>query len=205
MNNEAFEIEFTNRNPINGNTKFGGQPDWYDIPQWPIGKTSGKLMKFVCQIKLSDIGLNDDVAKYAYFFISDNEGLDETWLCDGGDNAIILQPGNYVGDVQNIAEGPTLYKMVEKLLFKKLREKSYCSSVTLTSIKDSSEDYKNKLLGTPEFLQFEEYPSNNPENWDLLFQIDSTNVPFYINFGGSGVGYGFINKKRTEAKFIWQQ
>ncbi len=30
------------------------------------------------------------------------------------------------------------------------------------------------------------------EEWNLLIQLDSSSVPFSINFGDAGVGYGFI-------------
>src|SRR5580765_7602219 len=33
-------------------TKFGGQPDWFSEPQWPLSRQTGKPMRFICQIKL---------------------------------------------------------------------------------------------------------------------------------------------------------
>ena len=35
-------------------------------------------------------------------------------------------------------------------------------------------------------------------------QLDSTLVPFYINFGDAGVGYVFVNIDYTVGKFLWQ-
>jgi len=61
---------------------------------------------------------------------------------------------------------------------------------------------QNKYNGSPVFIQGEEYPSK--DKWNLLIQLDSTNLPFYINFGDAGVGYGFINETEDSAKFIWQ-
>lgn len=60
----------------------------------------------------------------------------------------------------------------------------------------------NKLGGTPGFLQNDELPF--PEPWHLLLQLDSTQVPFWINFGDAGIGYAFINGNGTEGKFLWQ-
>jgi len=72
LNKIAFEIEFSTTKPKKGCTKFGGQPDWINEIQWPIGKTSGKPMKFVCQIDLTEIGLTNVQPKLAYFFTISN-------------------------------------------------------------------------------------------------------------------------------------
>ena len=63
-------------------------------------------------------------------------------------------------------------------------------------------DVRNKFNGEPVFIQEEEFKSR--DGWKLLMQLDATNVPFYINFGDAGVGYGFINETEDNAKFIWQ-
>jgi uncharacterized protein YwqG len=60
----------------------------------------------------------------------------------------------------------------------------------------------NKVGGTPDFLQSDELPF--PERWHLLLQLDSTQVPFWINFGDAGIGYAFLNGNGTEGKFLWQ-
>jgi uncharacterized protein YwqG len=60
----------------------------------------------------------------------------------------------------------------------------------------------NKLGGTPGFLQNEDYPGEG--EWKLLLQLDSTKVPFYVNFGDAGVGYAFLSADGREARFLWQ-
>jgi len=50
----------------------------------------------------------------------------------------------------------------------------------------------NKFGGTPIFLQGDEFPNGGP--WNRLLQLDSTKVPFSINFGDAGNGYAFISK-----------
>lgn len=35
-------------------------------------------------------------------------------------------------------------------------------------------------------------------------KLDSTQVPFWINFGDAGIGYAFINGKGTDGRFLWQ-
>jgi len=60
----------------------------------------------------------------------------------------------------------------------------------------------NKLGGTPGFMQGDEFPSQAP--CQLLLQLDSTSVPFYINFGDAGIGYAFISEDGCLGKFLWQ-
>ncbi len=35
-------------------TKFGGQPNWLEEPQWPISSELDSQMRFICQIKLTN-------------------------------------------------------------------------------------------------------------------------------------------------------
>jgi uncharacterized protein YwqG len=58
----------------------------------------------------------------------------------------------------------------------------------------------NKIGGTPFFLQEDALPPSG----HLLMQLDSTKVPFYINFGDCGVGYAFISPDGTMGKFLFQ-
>jgi uncharacterized protein YwqG len=60
----------------------------------------------------------------------------------------------------------------------------------------------NKIGGTPCFIQNAEFPPGG--QWNLLLQLDSTSVPFYINFGDAGVGYAFLSEDGEKAKFLWQ-
>lgn len=214
-------IEFKEEKASKLSTKFGGQPDWIAQPQWPVSKETGNPMRFICQIDLSEF--NTD-AKMAYLFLTDEEEyVDGTWEPDGGENAIILQPSTeiYAASVSK-ANGPTLYKMVKKLFSKNLAPKDVEFSISLKEevepefVNESDrsgwtderlENYakaldKNKIGGTPLFLQGTEFPDSG--KWDLLMQIDSTKVPFFINFGGSGVGYAFLSEDGKKAKFLWQ-
>lgn len=61
---------------------------------------------------------------------------------------------------------------------------------------------ENKIGGTPVFMQGDEFPFES--GWQLLLQLDACNVPFWVNFGDSGVGYAFLNETGDEAKFLWQ-
>lgn len=204
-----FEIEFADRKGEKGRTKFGGQPDWLTKQEWPISEETGEPMRFICQIDLPEIGLENLEAKFAYLFMTDGEEyVDGTWEPDGGENAIILQPGHNAMKTREVSDGPTLYTMVEQPDRPKLVPQPFECAVNLTpSIdKEALEDELeiiNKFGGAPVFLQYDEYPYDD-KTWELLIQLDSANVPFNINFGDAGVGYGFISPDGTKAKFLWQ-
>ena len=98
-------------------TKFGGQPVWIDEPQWPISKELGKPMQFICQIKIDPALFGECPAQMAYLFMTDDSdavGMYDTWDPDGGENAVILQPGHTAAATQPLTEGPSLYRMVSK-------------------------------------------------------------------------------------------
>ena len=59
-----------------------------------------------------------------------------------------------------------------------------------------------KIGGPPVFIQGEEYPAG--DGWRLLLQFDSASVPFYVNFGDTGIGYAFLSADGRSGKFLWQ-
>ena len=60
----------------------------------------------------------------------------------------------------------------------------------------------NKIGGTPVFMQGDEFPG--PGSWQLLLELDSTRVPFFVNFGDAGIAYAFLSEDGTTGKFLWQ-
>jgi uncharacterized protein YwqG len=204
-------------------TKFGGQPVWVEEPQWPLSRESGEPMRFICQIRLDEDLFGATAARMAYVFMTDGEDyVDGTWEPDGGENAVVLQPGGAPVETAKLAEGPTLYRMVKKLFRKDLVSEPCEYAVRLTEGEDpplADEDVSiswseaaaqehekrlagNKLGGTPLFIQGPELPDEG--EWRLLLQLDSTQVPFYLNFGDAGVGYAFISLDGRKARFLWQ-
>ena len=201
-------------------TKFGGQPVWIGEPQWPLSRETGNPMRFVAQIKLDDVSNLTTSARMAYFFMTeeeDGEFVDGTAEADGGENAIIVQPGETTVPTVTNAEGPTLFRIVEES-----RQQESCefavelteandvefipedSNVEMSDIDNDIEAKgfsENKLGGTPIFLQGDFFPYEDSSQF--LFQFDSCSVPFYINFGDAGVGYAFMNREGTGAKFFW--
>ena len=217
---EFVEAKTPVREPV---TKFGGQPVWLSEPQWPLSAETGKPMRFICQIALSDEFFGPTDAKMAYIFMTDgDEYVDGTWEPDGGENAVILQPGNTSAPVETIAEGPTLYRMVKKIFNKRLVPEP-CEFTVQGPVSDDPdfvpeseraqwpeekwEKYANtldgnKIGGTPIFMQGDEFPG--PGSWKLLLELDSTRVPFFVNFGDAGIAYAFLLEDGSVGKFLWQ-
>lgn len=222
-------IEFTpSHSPITGFiTKFGGQPVWFSEPQWPISKSLGRPMQFICQIKLVPELFGETYGKMAYIFMSpdgdDGEWIvDDTWQPDSGENAVIIQPGHPTIVTQPLTIGPSLFEMVEQPGQQYLKPKplEYATNLTLSEDPDYVPHRErrgwdeaqwtkygealsgNKLGGVPNFIQNEELPIQS--KWYLLIQLDSAQVPFYINFGDAGIGYAFISEDGRVGKFLWQ-
>jgi hypothetical protein len=184
---------------------------------------TGKPMRFICQVALTDEPFNLATPKMAYVFMTDEEDyVDDTWEPDGGENAVILQPGRTSLSVKPLAEGPTLYRMVNQPGRSRLVPEP-CEFTVKGSISDDPAfvdeaaraewpDEKwdshakalegNKIGGTPIFLQGDEFPG--PGSWKLLLELDSTQVPFFVNFGDAGTGYAFLSEDGTIGKFLWQ-
>jgi hypothetical protein len=179
-------------------------------------------MRFIGQVALDARLFGRIDGRMAYLFMTDDEeDVDGTWKPDGGENAVIIQPGDLLVPVREIAEGPTLYRMASGC-GNNLAQEACEFLVRLAEDEDPEfvpegdrwrgdwalmEAYHkklvgNKLGGTPGFLQGDEFPGD--EFHRLLLQLDSTRVPFWINFGDCGIGYAFLSRSGRSGKFLWQ-
>jgi uncharacterized protein YwqG len=214
---------FEAKKPINElATKFGGQPHWLGEPQWPLSKATGEPMRFIGQIAIAPEIFGQVSARMAYLFMTDDEKVDGTWDPDGGENALILQPGETSIRTEPLTNGPTLFRMGKRFFGAMNWPKTLEFGVRLTTGEDSvprtddagrkisEEEFDsalqalsgNKVGGTPMFLQGDEFPAGGP--WNLLLQLDSAALPFFVNFGDAGVGYAFISQDGKQGKFLWQ-
>lgn len=203
-------------------TKFGGQPVWLQQPAWPISQSTGEPMRFICQIALYPEIFGNVIGRMAYVFMTDLEKqVVPAWDPDSGENAIVIQPGAPCRwETREDHLGPTIYEYVEVPGDDELHARSceYLVDVfrrtdpefvneTVRNAMDEpsfarySKDVEgNKIGGTPGFLQEDALPGPG----HLLLQLDSRKVPFYLNFGDSGVGYAFISPDGTMGKFLFQ-
>lgn len=200
-------------------TKFGGQPVWIDEPEWPLSESLDEPMMFIGQIAIEPELFPDAQGKMAYLFMTDSEehgSNPPTWDPDGGENAIVIQPGGEVWvETEPLSEGPTLnlrgpsssrpreYRVtcVEGHDAEFLPEHERCDLSQAEKETKFGKLEESKIGGTPIFIQSDEFPG---DDWQLLFQFDSDNLPFDLHFGDAGIGYGFISADGDEAKFLWQ-
>jgi uncharacterized protein YwqG len=202
-------------------TKFGGQPVWLGEPEWPTSRSTGQQMQFIGQIALEQELFGDIPSQMAYLFMADEDDVDNTFEAEGGENAVILQPGVPTTPVCPLAVGPTVQTILDTAPLRMSVAWEYAAILTPRDEPDftdqgvlwtnwdsqAREAYwdavkGNKIGGTPGFLQGDEFPG--PGTWQLLLQLDSTKVPFDINFGDAGIGYAFIAGDGRIAKFLWQ-
>ncbi|MFI5802276.1 hypothetical protein [Streptomyces sp. NPDC051561] len=171
--------------PVDGPvTKMGGRPAWLEVAQWPLSRGSGAPMEFLGQFALRGGGLG-------YLFMTAGDG-DGTFEPEGGENALIIQPGgripDFLADVREERSGPTVAQ----------------DHLPVIGEADPEAECWQFLGGPgvePFWLQGEEVPG---EGWELLVQLDSTALPFHVNFGDAGIGYAFLSPDGKEGRFLWQ-
>jgi hypothetical protein len=202
-------------------TKFGGQPTWMAGPQWPLSRATGEPMRFICQVAIDPLLFGNAPSSVAYLFITDGETfVDNTWDAEGGENALVVQPGHYDGPMLLLREGPTLQTWLADEGERRPVQIEYAVELVPGEAPDVLDEDKAraegdgawqeytsrwsdiKLGGTPAFLQEEKYPLGGP--WRLLLQLDSEGVPFELNFGDAGIGYAFLSADGSHGKFLWQ-
>lgn len=160
-------------------TKFGGQPVWLTTPQWPMARSDGKPMRFICQIALPP-DLQCGGQRMAYVFMSDNvDGA--TYEAEGGDNAVILQPAAFEPHVRveaTSAPGPTLEVMRPGATGNRLVPVETELRVELMELPDeaaSDEEFlfATRIGGAPGWMQGDDTPAPAGAAWRFLAQIDS--------------------------------
>jgi len=195
-----------------GVSRFGGQPDWLEAPCWPVSAELGVPMRFIAQIRLP--AEPDAAPRLAYVFLTDeDEEYVDTFEADGGENAVIVQPGGVVPvDYEPLASGPSLCdREGHPVCFLLETDPPRDTGAVPAPGADQPQNATGTALGanlpavqvggTPAWVQGEETPAGD---WQLLAQIDSTQVPFWINFGDAGIGYVFLDTALTRGCLLWQ-
>lgn len=169
-------------------TKVGGQPVWLEEPQWPLSRETGQPMQFLGQFAL-------DGGRLAYLFMTQDEDdwVDGTYEPEGGENALVIQPGGRVPDflaVEPRGEGPSAGS-------------DHLPRAGAAGGEGEAEPWQ--FLGgagvEPRWLQGEETPG---AGWRLVVQLDADQLPFEVDFGDAGIGYAFLSPDGKEGRFLWQ-
>ncbi|MBO0607556.1 hypothetical protein [Myceligenerans salitolerans] len=206
-----------------GRAKLGGQPVWRDRHQWPQSAANGEQMMFIGQFPIPG-----DVQRMAYLFRTDGDkGL--TWEADGGENALIVQPGGRVpAFIKTVASatGPTLWKRGPEWNDGPSVERSinfvpidaeverwlelaadYCEAERNGLPAQFPEEVtlapRSYIGGRPVLWQ-PHLPLPVPDGWHFFFQLDGFDdwdEPA-IDFGG-GTGYAFLSPDCLEGRFTW--
>jgi hypothetical protein len=144
----------------------------------------------------------------AYVFMSDNS-LGRPWEAEAGDNAVILQTGEFSPhvDVIELEQGPSLQMMRPGVTGNRLVPVATEYAVELMELPDeaaSDDDFRltTRIDGPPGWLQNEEWPRGGP--WRMIIQIDSCSDLYSVNFGDAGVAYAFISEDGRRGRFLWQ-
>lgn len=213
-------------------TKFGGRPVWIDEPRWPLSREHGTPMQFICQIALSPELFGDIEPRMAYLFITDDLLQDYfvyTAEPDGGENAIILQPGGlWEGPSLPLRNGPTLYRAYSR------SGGRWCAPAEFAVDLRSGDDppdgtwddrdpndeaawnayfdalIEDKIGGTPVPTINTNPRARIGDNMRrLLLQLNTKENeggdPFWLNFASDGVGYAFLSDDSRTAKFLWSR
>ncbi|MEU8517817.1 DUF1963 domain-containing protein [Kitasatospora sp. NPDC048722] len=205
-------------------TKFGGQPVWVTGPQWPVSAAWDRPMRFVGQIELGPVLGTAGNGKVAYLFVTHADHEEDFFDPDvidpdGGENAVIVQPG---GDVAGpvlalttlpLETGPGLYgddgSAVEFTVdLRPVTEPVPVTDQELEALPAADRDRYvervdgDKIGGTPLFFQGDEWPDGGP--WRLLLQLDSTWVPFRLNLGASPRLFAFVSEDGAQGRMLVQ-
>jgi hypothetical protein len=219
-------------------TKFGGQPVWVNEPSWPVSRSYGTPMQFICQIALPADLFGGIEPRMAYLFITDDYEhgyLADTWELDGGENALILQPGSTLdGPTLPLYEGPSLYRRTSTGVGFDPHtgtgwERSRCEFAVELHPGDDPEVgtwddvdpddkrrwkaymaalFEDKIGGTPVPTPNEPaFP--DPAQWRLLLQLNTKDNAgedsFFLNFAWDGVGYAFLSADGRLGTFLWSR
>ena len=202
-------------------TKFGGQPDWLEEPQWPVSEEyEDRLMTFVGQIVLDKGMLGNAEYRIAYVFLTHPENEDDDvfdlhmgeW--GSGKHAVIIQPdGEHTCETKNVKEGPCLfdedgnhYEYIP--ILEEGHDPDFINQKDFLKMKDPEQNkyvdqiYGNKIGGVPLFFKGDEWPEGD---WKFLLQMSGWKLPFVLDLGNKGQLYAFITSDFKQGGVLIQQ
>lgn len=209
-------------------TKFGGEPGWLEEPRWPVSRHLGVPMTFLGQVALADVpSLPESLrhsSRVAYLFMTESDGaVVHTCKSEGGENAVIIQPGGAPAMVTATERATNLNaEWVECAVRLTPREEPErvdprtgrlgLAGAGLPAASEGEENAVrerlrvNKLGGVPCFIQDVEYPPGGAP-WHFILQLDEENAfadgEFNPSFDG-GRAHVFVSEDGREGRLLWQ-
>ena len=199
---------------------FGGQPYFEKGEEWPKAK-NGNYLEFIFQIyNENNIVLPENIKLIQFYYDSDEcpwNTNDDGWLVKIYTNInkenveIIEKPKRKV----NLNYCEIEYENIKSLPDWEVIENYNVNAEMLSCVLDEEKPWENyqkmveKLIGEPELRsQLGGYPkwvqgNDRPENYDLLFQIDSEENAGLM-WGDVGLIYVFYNDKNNKTEFVLQ-
>ena len=161
-------------------------------------------MRFIGQVAIP-VGLFKGPVrgKMAFLFMT-HPHVDGTWDALGGENAVVVQPGQAGVDVElsSIPEGPTVDPADYRVQLQPGTDEP--APIPHDDELDPTDfvDEGNKLGGLPAWVQSEQFPA---KGWDrLLVQLNEARLPFWLNLGG-GRAWVFLSPEGDAARMLWQR
>ncbi len=162
---------------------------------------------------LAQVVVRDEPLTLAYVFMTDeDDDYVDTFEPDGGENAVVVQPGGLLPDgvrTQPLATGPGLRdddgEPVELVVSDDVGGDAMAGDAmagdAMAELDDADQLDVVRTSGEPQWLQADEHPG---PGWRLAIQLDSGAVPASLAFGDAGVGYAFVNDDLDRGVFFWQ-
>lgn len=186
--------------PSKSLTKFGGQPNWLGLPEWPMSPGNGEPMTFLGQVELVSSIFGEMDGKVAYIFMNTDERFaDSTWDPAEGETAVIVQPGINGAKTEELILGPA----VEHNRFSSFDKSGLAEfEVADRSLNETTLDQfiSCKIGGSPQWIQGEEFPFPNAR---LVLQMADDAAPIGVNFG-TGAAYVFVDSSGQKGAMLWQ-
>ena len=180
-------------------TKFGGQPDWMERPQWPVSLAwDNRPLKFVGQIRLNDFHYEPEKLSLAYIFMTQPKDRTDPFfdpdimIPDEGESAVIIQPGGKIPEYIHVEDFPAGPTVDSKNIW--IPQTTETEETLTTEFKEIDAD---KFCGIPAFISNSKVKSDSK----LLLQLHTNWLPFYVNAGGAPTMFVFL-KETNDRGFI---
>ena len=187
-------------------TKFGGQPDWVAIEDWPVSAGwENRKMTFIGQIFLKKNMLGNQQDLMVYLFMTQPECFEDSFYdpdiaaWEGGETAVRIQRLDGVQTPISGASGPTVFDendaQYEYLpVLKEIQEADEISQGAYAQLDSEQFDCIDidKIGGTPAFFQGDDTPQEGC--WKLLLQLHCNFLPFVLRAGGSPTMFVYVSK-----------